>query len=96
MTAVVDALEARNWVKRVRNERDRRSVFLVITPEGRATVNQIAPRLREVERHVMSVLTPDERRQLTSLLDRVLARASDLSSGAQSPRAAQRTGGGAR
>jgi DNA-binding MarR family transcriptional regulator len=79
MTAVIDVLEARGWARRVRNPRDRRSVFLVVTPEGRATTERVVPGLRELERRTLAVLTPDEQWQLTSLLERVLARAAELS-----------------
>jgi DNA-binding MarR family transcriptional regulator len=78
MTAVIDVLEARGWARRVRNPRDRRSVFLVVTPEGRATTARVVPGLREIERRTLAVLTPDEQWQLTSLLERVLARAAEL------------------
>ena len=78
MTATIDALERRGWVQRVANPGDRRSVFVEITPEGRAVTDQVLPGIRAVEKSMMSTLTERERSQLVELLDKVLQRSSEL------------------
>ena len=49
MTATLDLLERRGWIRRVPNPADRRSVLIEITPEGRATTDQLLPGIRTVE-----------------------------------------------
>ena len=43
MTATLDLLERRGWIRRVPNPADRRSVLIEITPDGRATTDQLLP-----------------------------------------------------
>ena len=79
MTATLDALERRGWVRRVANPADRRSVLVEITSDGRAVADQVLPGIRAVEKSMMSTLTVTERAQLVELLDKVLQRSAELS-----------------
>ena len=85
MTATLDALERRGWVRRVANPADRRSVFVEITPEGRAVADQVLPGIRAVEKSMMSTLTMKERAQLVELLDKVLHRSVEVAREAPIP-----------
>ncbi len=78
MTATLDVLERRGWVRRLPNPADRRSVLVEITPEGRAVTDRVLPGIRVVEKSMMSVLTASERKQLAALLDKVLHRSAEL------------------
>jgi len=78
MTAVLDMLERRGWIRRTPNPDDRRSVLIEITPEGRELADRFIPGLHIVERRVMSALTRRERHQLLALLGKVLASANGL------------------
>lgn len=78
MTATLDALERRGWVRRLPNPEDRRSTLVEITAAGRAVADQVLPGIRLVERSMMSVLSTTERQQLVELLDRVLRRSAEL------------------
>ena len=78
MTATLDLLEYRGWIRRVPNPGDRRSVLIEITPDGRATADQLLPGIRTVERSILSALTPGERAQLLDLLSKILARAAEV------------------
>jgi DNA-binding MarR family transcriptional regulator len=78
MTATLDLLEHRGWVRRIPNPGDRRSVLIEITPDGRAAADQLLPGIRKVERNVLSALTPGERAQLLGMLARILARAAEV------------------
>ena len=51
MTATLDLLERRGWIRRVPNPADRRSVLIEITPEGRATTDQCSPASAPSSRH---------------------------------------------
>ncbi len=78
MTATLDLLEHRGWIRRIPNPEDRRSVLVRITAEGQAAADQLLPGIRELERGTMSVLTKDEQAQLLDLLARILKRSADL------------------
>lgn len=78
MTATLDLLERRGWIRRVANPDDRRSVLIEITPDGRATADQLLPGIRALEQSVMSVLSPHERAHLLELLARVLGRVAEV------------------
>jgi DNA-binding MarR family transcriptional regulator len=78
MTATLDLLEYRGWIRRIPNPADRRSVLIEITPDGRAAADQLLPGIRTVERSILSALTPGEREHLLDLLSKVLARATEV------------------
>ena len=90
MTATLDLLERRGWIRRTPNPADRRSVLVEITPGGRAAADQLLPGIRAIERSVMSALTQDERAQLLDLLAKVLARAADVAAEPPEPLKGQR------
>ena len=90
MTATLDLLEYRGWIRRVPNPGDRRSVLIEITPDGRAAADQLLPGIRTVEKSILSALTPGERAHLLDLLSKVLARAAEVAAGPPEPLAGQR------
>jgi DNA-binding MarR family transcriptional regulator len=90
MTATLDLLERRGWIRRTPNPGDRRSVLVEITPDGRAAADQLLPGIRAVERSIMSALTQDERTHLLELLAKVLARAAVVAAGPPEPLKGQR------
>jgi DNA-binding MarR family transcriptional regulator len=90
MTATLDLLEHRGWIRRIPNPGDRRSVLIEITPEGRAAADQLLPGIRTVERSILSALTDDERSCLLDLLSKVLARAADVAARRPEPLSGQR------
>jgi DNA-binding MarR family transcriptional regulator len=76
VTATLDLLERRGWIRRTPNPDDRRSTLVEITADGRAVTDQMLPGIRTLEKSVLSALTPDERVQLLDLLAKVLDRAA--------------------
>jgi DNA-binding MarR family transcriptional regulator len=90
MTATLDLLEQRGWIRRVANPADRRSVLIEITPDGRATADQLLPGIRTVEKSILSALTPGERTQLQDLLAKILARAAAVAAEQPGPLGGQR------
>jgi DNA-binding MarR family transcriptional regulator len=73
MTRMLDRLEAKDLVRRVRNGGDRRTVSLELTAEGKA----IFPRMRAsavaVLNRLLKGFTRKEARELEGLLQRMLA-----------------------
>jgi DNA-binding MarR family transcriptional regulator len=78
MTATLDLLEHRGWIRRVPNPADRRSTLIEITPDGRAVTDQLLPGIRTLEKNTMSALTAAERAHLLDLLAKILARAAEI------------------
>ena len=73
VSRVVDELERAGLVRRERNPDDRRSLFAVLTPEGRARLRAAAPvYLEGIERHYTSHLEDEEIRVISAALARVL------------------------
>ena len=90
MTATLDLLERRGWIRRVPNPADRRSVLIEITPDGRAIADQLLPGIRKLERSILSALTPGERAHLLEMLAKILARAAEVAAGPPEPLHGQR------
>ncbi len=78
MTATLDLLERRGWIRRSPNPDDRRSVLVEITPDGRAVADRLLPGIHKLERSAFEALTKHERAQLLRLLDKVLGRLATI------------------
>ena len=72
MTATLDLLKRRDWVRRSPNPDDRRSTTVQITAEGCATADRLLPSIRVIQHRALSSLTKAERLQLLDLLAKVL------------------------
>jgi DNA-binding MarR family transcriptional regulator len=72
MTRLLDRMEAKGLVNRIRSSQDRRVVNLELTEEGRATANQIPMVLCQVQNKFLQPLSVPEWEQLKDLLRRVL------------------------
>lgn len=72
MTRMLDRLEAKGLVARVRSSQDRRVVNLELTDAGRASAGEIPAALCEVQNGMLQGLSLAEWEQLKSLLRRVL------------------------
>jgi MarR family transcriptional regulator, 2-MHQ and catechol-resistance regulon repressor len=78
MTLVVDNLQKRGWVKRERQERDRRVVEIHLTPKGRRLITRIFPEHAKVIARVMSELTPAEQEDLRRIARKLGRGAEEL------------------
>lgn len=75
----IGRLEARGLVERQSCPEDRRGSFAVLTPEGRATIERIAPvHVEGVRRHLLDHLSPAELAVLGDVFGRVDAALRDL------------------
>jgi DNA-binding MarR family transcriptional regulator len=90
MTATLDLLEDRGWIRRMPNPEDRRSILIEITTDGQAVTDQLLPGIRVLEKIILSALTPAERSHLLDLLAKILARAADVSTQQPEPLTGQR------
>jgi DNA-binding MarR family transcriptional regulator len=78
MTRLLDRLEAKGLLARVRSSEDRRVVNLELTPEGREAARQIPEVLCKVQNAFLQGLSVEEWQQLKDLLRRVLANGTAL------------------
>jgi DNA-binding MarR family transcriptional regulator len=79
MVAVVDHLEERGLVERRPNPSDRRARALYVTAEGKRVLGEAMQVAIEHETRLGKSLTPDERRQLVALLQKLAAEMNLLS-----------------
>jgi MarR family 2-MHQ and catechol resistance regulon transcriptional repressor len=78
LTGLVDRLEEAGCLKRVPHPEDRRVTLAVLTPAGRALVEELyPPHIARVER-LMSTLTVEEQDLLADLLARLATRAAEM------------------
>ena len=73
MTNVLDRLEQRGLLRRVRNPADRRSVIVEATEAGSALWHVAVNELGEQEAQVVRTLAREEQEQLNALLRKLLA-----------------------
>ena len=72
-------MEARGLVAREGCETDRRGAFVVLTPQGRAGIEEAAPdHVEEVRRSFLDALTPAQIDALAGISDAVIARLEEL------------------
>jgi DNA-binding MarR family transcriptional regulator len=64
---------SRRLIRRVECAEDGRGAFIVITPQGRATIEQAAPsHVKTVRRLVFDALSPDEVDAFAAIIERLL------------------------
>ena len=81
-TRVVDRMEEAGFLRRVRPENDRRSILVVLTEEGRNTLEQARRHHRHaIEQHFSRHLTDTDIRALTRALEKVSIHARPLRPG---------------
>ncbi|GAA4760848.1 virulence master transcriptional regulator RovA [Stakelama sediminis] len=74
MTRVLDQLEERGLLKRVRDDCDRRVTRLTVTPAGTVQLEQLAAIVMDVWNDILDGADHEEVRQLIALLNKLLAR----------------------
>jgi DNA-binding MarR family transcriptional regulator len=78
----VTRMERRRLVQRVECAEDGRGAFIVITPQGRAAIEQAAPgHVNTVRRLVFDGLSPEEVGALATIIEKALAQLDDEAEG---------------
>ena len=67
ITMVLDNLEKKNWIERIRSQQDRRLVTIHLTREGKELMDRVFPQVEASISDKMSVLTPEELHTLARL-----------------------------
>ncbi|MDA0166698.1 MarR family transcriptional regulator [Solirubrobacter ginsenosidimutans] len=73
MVKLIDGLEARGFVERVRNPQDRRAYALHATPTGLEYMGAMLPRMVRAEAELTANLSPGEHQRLNALLRPLIA-----------------------
>ena len=71
ITRLIDRLEQKGLVRRVRSEEDRRQVWCRITPAGERLLAQLDDPVEQFDRAAVRRLTPADQEQLSALLGRL-------------------------
>lgn len=72
--SVVSRLEARGWIHREADARDRRRKRLWVTPDGREAVREIRRAAKRAQTRVMGPLAAEEQEILKELLSKMITR----------------------
>lgn len=74
VTRLVDRMVDAGLVERSACPRDRRSIHVVLTPEGRSVLDRaIAAHIEGIDRHLMAHLSDKDRANLAGVLTKILA-----------------------
>lgn len=82
ITRMLDRLEDKGFIRRMRSKQDRRVVQLALTPGGEATAAKIPAILRGVQSGHLQGFNPAEMDTLQSMMRRMLGNAQSRASGA--------------
>ena len=77
MTRMLDRLEQKQLIERVRSATDRRQVQLVLTAEGKAITDQLPQIGADAMNELLGVLDAEEVASLERILSKVLVKAND-------------------
>jgi DNA-binding MarR family transcriptional regulator len=70
--SVIGRLEARGWLRREVDQRDKRRKLLWVTPEGEAITQHMLARVQQVQTRIMAALDDAEQTQLCTLLSKLV------------------------
>lgn len=71
--SVIARLEGRGWVRREPDASDRRRKLLWVTAQGTEVAQKMKRAVGKVQQRILEPLSPADREQLVSLLDRLVA-----------------------
>lgn len=72
ITSLIDRMESRNYIERVINPNDRRSIKAVIRKEGIEIINKILPTHKIFSKEILGFLTEAEKERVNKLLEKIL------------------------
>lgn len=71
LVGIIDRLEKKELVARVRSVEDRRVVYVVATAQGRALEEEVTPQVTKIDENLRSRVTPEEWRAMEETLARI-------------------------
>lgn len=79
MVRLIDSLEAKHWVKRERDPKDRRRQIVTSTKKGRNQQKQLKVLVSEAEDHALDESTSKQLKHLRKLAKAIIASEEDIS-----------------
>lgn len=79
-TGLIDSLERRGYVQRLRHPTDRRMLLVELTDSGRQVANEFRPIVHQNEKVWLEVLSEEEQERLIESLERLQATLMDIDS----------------
>ena len=71
LVGIVDRLEKKSLVSRVRAVSDRRVVYVVATPEGRKLQKEVIPRVNEIHEQIFDTVSAEEWQAMEKTLEKI-------------------------
>lgn len=83
MTGLIDTLERDGYVRREPDPKDRRMMFVKLTPQGESFIKSLLPLHFRRMSYLMGTLTIEERKMLVRLLEKIVERTSAIATPAE-------------
>ena len=80
LVGILDRLERKGLVSRVRSVEDRRAIFVIATAEGRALEAQVTPLVSEIDQELRARVTPEEWQMMEQVLQKISLNTTPLKS----------------
>ncbi len=71
LVSIIDRLEKKGLVSRVRSVEDRRQVYVVATAMGRTLQQEMTPQVAEIHDRIAHSVSPEEWQTLQTILDKI-------------------------
>ena len=71
LVGILDRLEKKELVKRLRSSSDRREINITITDKGRELQSEVMPKVKKIQDQIKAILTDPEWRELSKSLKKI-------------------------
>ena len=82
LVGILDRLEKKGLVSRVRSVEDRRAIFVIATAKGRALEAKVTPLVSEIDQELRARVTPEEWQMMERVLQKISLNTAPLKSNA--------------
>lgn len=80
LVGILDRLEKKGLVNRVRSVEDRRAVFVIATDRGRALEALVSPQVSKIDQNLRARVTPEEWQMMERILQKISLNTAPTSS----------------
>ena len=80
LVGILDRLEKKGLVSRVRSVEDRRAIFVIATAKGRALEAKVTPLVSEIDQELRARVTPEEWQMMEQVLQKISLNTAPLKS----------------
>ncbi|PIB24607.1 hypothetical protein BFP76_05340 [Amylibacter kogurei] len=78
LVGILDRLEKKGLVARVRSQSDRRKTYIVVSDAGRALQQQVLPLVQDIQTHLKNSVSADDWAALERILDTIKLNMTDV------------------